>query len=82
MLALAVVAVTEEAMLACTSKLPCERRPKCDGLGLYLSFSFWFLQFFKVLDDFFTFVFFVELIWNLLANWFWPFFTDGTPRVD
>jgi hypothetical protein len=26
-------------------------------------------QAFILLDDFFTFVFFVELIWNLLANW-------------
>ena len=35
-----------------------------------------------VLDDFFTFVFFVELVCNLFANWFWPFFTDGTIRVE
>ena len=38
-------------------------------------------QMFMVLDDFFTFVFFVELVCNLFANWFRPFFTDGTIRV-
>jgi len=39
-------------------------------------------QIFTLMDDFFTFIFFAELIWNLLANWFWPFFTDGWSVFD
>ena len=37
---------------------------------------------FVLLDDFFTLIFFVELIWNLAANWFWPFFMDGWSVFD
>jgi hypothetical protein len=37
---------------------------------------------FGYLDDFFTWIFFFELVWNLAANFFWPFFRDGFSCFD
>jgi hypothetical protein len=37
---------------------------------------------FGYLDDFFTWIFFFELVWNLAANFFWPFFSDGFSCFD
>ncbi len=37
---------------------------------------------FERIDDFFTWVFFFELLFNLFANWFSPFFGDGWACFD
>ena len=39
-------------------------------------------QTFNAIDVFFTWVFFFELLWNLAAHWFWPFFSDGWSVFD
>ena len=39
-------------------------------------------MFFTMFDNFFTACFTAELIVNLVANWFWPFFTDAWALFD